>query len=126
MDKTRRIVAWGLSVVLALGYLESGYQKIVMNEMVAEQFEAFGYSFAFARIIAVLEGLGAALLLVPRFVVYGAGLISVIMIGALYTHWSSGYGSPFHAQRNLALLILLAGLRWKDLYRLTEQPKDST
>ncbi len=118
----RRALAWIIAIILAGGYLFAAYDKITLAEIIRYQFEAFGYSLGFARLIGALEGLGALLVLVPRFAVYGAAGIAIIMLGAIYTHLSTDVGYPYHALRNLAFFALLFALRWQDRYVLGIRP----
>ncbi len=123
MDRARRVLAWLIAIVLAIGYLKTGFDKLVLAENIRQQFEAFGYSLGFARLIGVLEGIGALLLLVPRFAAYGAAGIGVVMLGAIYTHLSTEVGYPYHAMRNLAFFLILIVLRWRDTYRFMSGSK---
>ncbi len=53
------------------------------------------------------------MMFIPRLVTWGAGLLVVVMLGAIYTHLSSGIGSPAFAILAL-LLAALAGYLRKD------------
>ncbi len=105
------ILMWGLSIVLSLGLIVSGFDRVRLTPGVVAQFEAFGYSMAFARLIGVLEILGGLALLVPRIAVPGACTLTVLMLGAIGTHVQSGFGSPFHAGRALVFLIVIIAVR---------------
>ena len=112
------VTLWGVTLLLAAGYLvQASYPKLIGEEGVVAQFEAFGYAQWFRFAIGVVEGLGAVLLLIPRTATWGASLLMLVMVGALYSHLTSGIGSPVHATRNLVLLGLIAFARWKDAYR---------
>ena len=79
----RSIVGWVLLVPLAALYLLGGLG----------QFAGWGYAPWFAILIGGLEAAGAVGLLVPRttrLAVYG---LSVIMLGAAYTHLTNGEGA---------------------------------
>ena len=110
------VLVWALSILLAAAYLLDAYPKLTGSQGVVEQFESFGYSQGFRVLIGVLEGVGAVMLLFPRLAFWGAALLSVVMIGAAYSHLATGLGSPFHALRNLVLLAIIARVRWKQAY----------
>ena len=87
----RSIVCWVLLALLAALYLLAGLGKL--SGGAAEQFAGWGYAPWFAILIGVLEIAGAVGLLVPRttrLAVYG---LSVIMLGAAYTHLTNGEGA---------------------------------
>ncbi len=88
--RPRSIVGWVLLVPLAALYLLGGLGKL--SGAAAEQFAGWGYAPWFAILIGGLEAAGAVGLLVPRttrLAVYG---LSVIMLGAAYTHLTNGEG----------------------------------
>lgn len=114
----RNVILWVLCVLLGLAYLaQSAYPKIVAVEGAAGAFERFGYSQGFRLLIGILEAVGALLLLWPRTASWGAGLLIVIMMGAVYTHLATDIGSPFHALRNSFFLALIAWGRWREAWR---------
>jgi hypothetical protein len=88
---------------------------------VIRSFARFDYSSGFAVLIGVLEGLGGLLALVPGLVFYGSVSIAVVMIGATYTHLSTGIGSPSMALLSLAVAVLLMWLRFRNTYWLKDR-----
>ena len=114
------VLAWILALFLALAYLlQAAYPKLAGDPGTIEQFEAFGYPGWFRIAIGLIEGLGAILLIVPRTSAWGAGILITVMAGAVYSHLSSGLGSPFHASRNMVLLAIVAWARWRLAWRPT-------
>ena len=112
------VAVWAVTLLLAFGYLvEASFPKLIGEEGAVAQFEAFGYPQWFRFVIGLVEGIGAILLLIPRTATWGASLLMLDMVGAVYTHLSTGLGSPFHASRNFVLLGLIAFARWKGAYR---------
>lgn len=99
----RTMLSWALALILAWFFITSGYPKIIGGEAMANRFVDWGYSREFSRIIGILEILGGILVLIPRAAFYSSILFIGIMIGAIYTHLSTGIGSPAFA---IILLIL--------------------
>ena len=62
-----------------------------------QRFQEWGYSPRFAAGIGMVELIAAALLLVPSLATYGAGILTLILAGAIYTHLSTGLHSPAFA-----------------------------
>ena len=85
-SKTKNIIAWIATVLMAILFLSSGMMKLVGGMEVAKQFAAWGYPSWFHTVIGVLEVAGAIGLFIPKLralAIYG--LIG-IMVGAIYTH----------------------------------------
>jgi uncharacterized membrane protein YphA (DoxX/SURF4 family) len=83
MATVKTIVVWALSVLCASVFLFAGSIKFVHFEDFTKQFAEMGYAQWFVVVIGVLEISGAFVLLVPRVAWIGAGLLAVIMIGAV-------------------------------------------
>ncbi|HXV63197.1 MAG TPA: DoxX family protein [Vicinamibacteria bacterium] len=79
-----------MSIFLGVVYLFTGGLKLAGMEMMIESFRGWGYSVTFMYVIGVLEVAGAVMLLTSRMRVYGATLISILMIGAVFTHLRAG------------------------------------
>jgi uncharacterized membrane protein YphA (DoxX/SURF4 family) len=76
--------------ILFVIFLFEGVTKLLSLDFQVTFFTNWGYSFSFMYIIGALEVLGAiGLLIKPLRLLANIGLIG-IMIGALYTHLSSG------------------------------------
>ena len=100
----RTLIAWAIGLILALFFILNGWPKIAAdNSAIVERFKSWGYTSNFALTIGILEIIGGIMVLVPRVAFYGALLLSAIMVGAIYTHLSTGIGSPIFA---IFLLIL--------------------
>lgn len=108
----RFMFVWGLSLLLAVGLILAGIDRIRLTPTVVTQFDAFGYSLLFARLVGVYEILGAIALLIPRFSILAGAALTLLMIGAISTHVISGFGSPFHAGRAIAFLVVIVGIRF--------------
>lgn len=102
----RILFAWALGLILALFFIINGWPKIASGgKGWNAQFESWGYTTDFVLVIGILEILGGVMVLIPRVAFYGAILLTVIMAGAVYTHLSTGIGSPALA---IILLVLAA------------------
>ncbi|HUI25899.1 MAG TPA: DoxX family protein [Candidatus Kryptonia bacterium] len=101
-----RILSW----LLALLFVVSGVPKLIGVAQVVAAFEHMGYSASFRILIGVLEIAGGVALLIPAVALYGAGLLIVIMIGAVWSVLRIGE-SPAPPLIVGALLALLATLR---------------
>ena len=83
-----RVTALVFVVLLAMGYALAGIGKLTgaANEM----FVGWGYPTWFAIVIGVLEIVGALLLLFPKTTRIAIVGLTVIMLGAVYTHLANG------------------------------------
>ena len=117
MSKIRlRVVAsWALSILLFLTYLTVAPPKLLGDPGWLQRFEEWGYSPQFASGIGMMELVGAGLLLVPSLATYGAGVLVVILAGAIYTHVSTGLHSPAFALQLFFMCAALAALRYPDV-----------
>ena len=105
--KMANVGIWTLSVLTAALFLLSAIPKLTMPGWVG-RFAAWGYPEWFLYVIAGLEIVGAIGLLVPRFAAHSAGLLIVIMFGAMYTHLTHDEGIWW----NLAYLVCLTLIGW--------------
>jgi uncharacterized membrane protein YphA (DoxX/SURF4 family) len=88
--KTKNIIAWILSVLLALGFIMSGGTKLLGAEMQIKNLESWGYPLWFRFPIGLTEIAIAITLLIPRFrkiAIYG---IFIWTIAAVITHLQAG------------------------------------
>ena len=119
MSRLRPIVAWILQLLLGVVFVLTGVGKFQQWDGWMSRFESWGYAAWFLVLIAVLEAVGGLLVLVPRTSSYGALGIAVIMVGAAYTHASTGVGSPLQVAVPLLFCAAVAALRWPDRWRVT-------
>ncbi len=85
--KTKNIILWTISGLLAVAYLLSGASKLILDpEGSAEQFQAFGLPAGMATFIGVCEMAGGIGLLIPRLASLAASGLVIIMLGAIYSH----------------------------------------
>lgn len=105
MSKGKKIALWVVSILLTAVFLFSGAPKLLKPEQVKPLFVAYGYAAWFATFIGVCEVFGAIGLLIPPLAALAAAGLSVIMVGAFFTH--ATHHELSHAMVPLVLLILL-------------------
>ena len=88
--KSRTVIGWVLTVILALAFLASAAGKLI--GAATQMFAHWGYPPWFATLIGVLELAGAVGLLIPRATRYAILDLTVIMLGATYTHLANHEG----------------------------------
>ena len=108
----KEVLLWIIALFLALVCLRSGLLKVTGNIFWVRDFHRWGYPDWFRIAVGIAELVSMALLLVPRFAGYGAGVFAVVMLGAIYTHASHNELSrlPFNLLL-LALALIIAFTR---------------
>ncbi len=112
--RVRVVAAWAVAFVLAFSFVQTGLAKLLGAG--AGAFGQFGYAPWFARVVGALELLGGLLVLWPSRAAWGAGLLAIVMLGAVATHLATGVGSPTEAATMLALAGILIALRTPEMY----------
>ena len=112
--RVRVVAAWALSILLFLTYMTIAPPKLLGDPGWLQRFEEWGYSARFASGIGMVELIAAALLLFPSLATYGAGILTIILAGAIYTHLSTGLHSPSFAVQLIFMTAALAALRLPD------------
>ena len=109
-ERIAEMAAWTVAVVLTATFLLSAAPKLFGAPPVVEQFQRWGYGDGLRLAAGLVELVAGVLLLVPRCRFAAALALAVVMAGAIYTHLSTGIGSPV-----LAVLFLLAliALAWR-------------
>lgn len=105
----RTIVTWVLSVLLALAFLLSGVLKLMGNPIEVQAFQGFGYPLWFMTVTGLLEVAGAILVLVPRVAYIGAGLLTCVMVGAVFSHLTHGQAASMAPAAVLLVIALVVG-----------------
>lgn len=103
--KTKNIIAWVLTGLLAAGLLLFGGGKL-MGGMV-EQFEVWGLPGWFSYVVGALEVLGAAGLFFSKYRTWAIYGIIGLMIGAFGTHMAN---SEFGGQSFMPFIFIALGL----------------
>jgi uncharacterized membrane protein YphA (DoxX/SURF4 family) len=81
---------WALTIVLSVLFVVSGLPKIGGAEAITVQFAQWGYEPWVKGAVGGLEVFAALFLLLPVTAFWAAGVLSVVMVGAMYTHATSG------------------------------------
>jgi uncharacterized membrane protein YphA (DoxX/SURF4 family) len=84
------------------------------GEMMLKRLANWGYSPEHTMLIGLLETTGGLLVLAPATADFGALIIGIMMIGAIWTHLSTGIGSPLFAAIYIAMAAALGVLRFPD------------
>jgi putative oxidoreductase len=84
----KEVVLWIITLFLALVCLRSGLQKVTGNIFWLRDFHRWGYPDWFRVVVGIAELTSLALLLVPPLASYGASLFAVVMLGAIFTHYT--------------------------------------
>ena len=94
----KEVVLWLITIFLALVCLRSGWLKVSGNMFWVRDFHRWGYPDWFRVVVGIAELSSTALLLVPRLASYGAGLFALVMVGAIFTHYTNNETSrlPFN------------------------------
>ena len=98
------IVLWLLTLFITYTFAVSCYHMLSGDEKLVEMFNKFGGK-PLRYTVALLEGIGAVMILLPRTVILGASLLVIAMIGVLTANMSSLGGIP--AQPVLMLVLCL-------------------
>jgi putative oxidoreductase len=106
----KRNTSWVIAVLLALAFSGAALAKLTAQPMMVAEFTLFGYPLRLMYVIGALELICAGLVLWPRFSTIGAGIISCIMIGALFSHLT--HGQAAYAPPVVLLLALALTLIW--------------
>jgi len=107
-SKVRTIVGWVLAILLALGFLAAATGKL--TGAATRMFAHWGYPAWFATLIGVLELAGGIGLLIPRTTRYAVLGLTVIMVGATYTHLANNEG--LQVLRPIIFLAILWTVWW--------------
>ena len=108
----KEVILWIITLLLALVCLRSGLLKLAGNVSWVRDFHRWGYPDWFRLVVGIAELASMALLLVPRFASYGASLFALVMLGAIFTHYTNNETGrlPFNLVL-LALSLLIAFAR---------------
>lgn len=101
--KIYNIASWIILGLVALGFILASIGKLTGGA--APMFVQWGYPGWFATFIGVAELTGAIGLLVPKTTRYAVPGLTVIMLGAMYTHVANGEG--LQILRPIIFLVLL-------------------
>ena len=107
-QKTRNIIGWILTGLLALMFIGSGIMKLSGSEEVIKGAAMFGISEDTLKCIGALELLSILLFIIPRTGALGTLLLVALMGGAIATHLQ--HHMPFMMPVILQCLIWITAL----------------
>lgn len=102
-----QIILLILTFLLAIVFLFAGVSKLISYEAHSQSFSQWGFPIWTMYLIGLLEIVGAIGLLIPKFRVPAAMVLSMLMFGALGVHI---YHSEFNQMLIPALLALCANI----------------
>jgi len=108
-SKVRLITLWILSGLVALAFLGAGGAKLAGAAAMVELFDKVGRGQWFRYFTGLLEVAGGIGLLIPRYAFYAAGLLGVVMVGAIIAHVTVLGTSP---AAPVVLLVLSGTIAW--------------
>ena len=114
--KTKKIIGWGLTGLLALVFIGSASMKIMGGDEAVKGAEAMGISLTVLRMIGVVEILSLVLFIIPRSGVLGTLLLAAYLGGAMVAHLLQGQPiiMPMIVQ---CVLWITAAVRFPELTR---------
>lgn len=107
--RVRTITLWILQVTIALAFLAAGGSKLAGTEQMVGVFAKIGLGQWFRYLTGLLELAGAIGLFIPRYAFYAAGLLMLVMAGAIFAHLTVLGGSPLPP---IVLLLLSAAIAY--------------
>jgi uncharacterized membrane protein YphA (DoxX/SURF4 family) len=85
-QKTRTIIGWVLTAILALVFIGSAISKLTANDEMLKQVTKMGLSQHKFHLIAIIEIVSFLLFAIPRTGLLGTLLLAAYMGGAIATH----------------------------------------
>jgi putative oxidoreductase len=93
-SRAKNITLWILQGLTAAAFLMAGLAKLLGKPVMVEMFDKIGLGQWFRYLTGSIEMISAILLLVPKLIPIGAGLLVCTMSGAVITHLVKIGGSP--------------------------------
>jgi len=92
MKRLHQTVLWSSSIFLAFVFLVAGLSKLEGSSATrwAQRFLHWGYPAGSQYAVGAMEVIAAIAVLIPQLRKAAAGLVMIIMAGALYTHARHG------------------------------------
>jgi len=107
--KGLNIGLWVVQGLLALAFVASASGKLLGQAEMVGLFDVIGVGQWFRYLTGLVELAGAALILVPKTRVIGAGLLAGTMLGAIATHLFVLHNAP---TAPVVLLALVSFVLW--------------
>ena len=107
-SKAANITLWILQVLAAVAFLAAGSAKLTGQPMMVQTFAKIGIGQWFRYLTGGIEVISAILMLIPRTVPIGAGLLVATMVGAVTTHLLIIGGNPAPPAVLLLIVAIIA------------------
>ena len=109
-----RIVGWIVIGVTTIFFVQNGIQKLAGTEQMVDMFYELGYRDLGRVVVGLIEVAGGILLLFPRWTIYAAGSLGILMIGAIVTEVINNHSfEAVLAGQWLIVLATIAGVRFR-------------
>ena len=108
-SRSKVIGFWVLKIVFALAFIGAGGAKIYGPPAMVAEFDAVGLGQWFRYFTAVLEIIGAILLLMPKTTGFGALLLAGVCGGAFFAQLFALHGDIVHT---IVMGIILLAIAW--------------
>lgn len=89
-EKTKNIIYWGLTGMVAFVFIGSAIGKLTANEEALKMAAGFGIDAMSYKMIGIIELICIALFIYPRTGILGTLLLAAYMGGAIATHLEHG------------------------------------
>ena len=116
--KVLNIGLWVVQGLLALAFVGAASGKLLGKPEMVALYDVIGVGQWFRYVTGLVELSGAALILIPKTRVIGAGLLAGTMLGAIATHLSVLHTAPTAPVVLLALVSLVLWGRRAELAKL--------
>jgi hypothetical protein len=115
-QKTRTIIGWVLTAILALVFIGSAISKLTANDEMLKQVTKMGLSQHKFHLIAIIEIVSFLLFAIPRTGLLGTLLLAAYMGGAIATH--AEHFMPVLAPTIVECVVFItAAIRFPELSR---------
>ena len=111
--RIRRILAWVVGLYLARIFIRNGWGKFSPDGFWAEPFARWGYPVWLRLLVGVIETAGGILILIPWTATYAGVAVAVVMAGAFYTRWGSGFPEDLAWIAAYAVALLWIAFEWR-------------
>lgn len=115
-QKTRSIIGWVLTALLAFAFIASASMKLMGSEEAIKGAATLGLSAGTFKLIGIVEIISVVLFIIPRTGLLGTLLLAAYLGGAIATHLE--HQSPLFAPVILQCLVwITAAIRFPELSR---------
>lgn len=126
-QKTKNIIGWVLTALVALAFIASASMKLMGGEEMEKNAALMGLTANSLKMIGILELVCIVLFIFPRTGVLGTLLVAAYLGGAIVTHLE--HGQPFIAPLIIQCIAWIAAIiRFPELLKrisMTRMPKEA-